>query len=85
MVTLFVGLKCKKFVLHKKLVCREAPYFDKMFNSNFEEAKAQECYLQEEEPFAFELFVFYIYTKRLPDDAKTVSGVTSVYEPIMRF
>ena len=60
MVTIIVGAKKKKFVLHKKLVCREAPYFDKMFNGNFKEAKTQECRLQEKQAFTFELFVSYI-------------------------
>jgi BTB/POZ domain len=85
MVTIFVGAKRKKFVLHKMLVCREAPYFDKAFNGSFEEAKTQECYLPDDESFTFELFVSYIYTNRFPDDVKAVSGVIPVYEPVMKF
>lgn len=67
------------------LVCREAPYFDNMFNGSFKEAKAQECFLQEEEPFAFELFVCYIYANCFPDDIKAVCGVRFVYEPMIKF
>jgi hypothetical protein len=84
-VTIIVGAEKKKFVLHKRLVCRKAPYFDKMFNGNFEEAKTQDCCLQEEEAFTFEVFVFYIYTGRFPEDVKAVSGIASVYEPIIKF
>ena len=85
MVTIFVGSKKKMFVLHKKLICTEAPYFDKMFNGNFEEAKTQECHLEEEEPFAFEVFVAYVYTKHFPDDVKEVTGVLAQFEPIVKF
>lgn len=88
MVTIIVGAKKKKFVLHKELVCREAPYFDKMFNGNFEGAKTQECCLQEEKAFTFEVFVFYIYNGYFPEDVeglKAVTGITSVYEPIIKF
>jgi hypothetical protein len=80
-----VGAGKKKFALHKKLACREAPYFDKMFNGNFEEAKTRECYLQEEEAFAFEVFVSYIYAGRFPEDVKAVTGIIPVYEPIIKF
>jgi hypothetical protein len=85
MVTIIVGAKKKKFVLHKKLVCSEAPYFDKMFNGNFKEAKTQECFLHEEEPFTFEVFVSFIYTGHFPEDVKAVSGTASVYEAIIKF
>jgi hypothetical protein len=85
MVTITVGAKKKKFVLHKKLVCREASYFDKMFNGNFKEAKTRECSLREEEPFVFEVFVYFIYAGRFPEDVKAVSGTTSEYEPIIKF
>jgi hypothetical protein len=72
-------------VVHKKLVCRKAPYFDKMFNGNFEEAKTQSCSLKEEDAFTFEVFVSYIYTGHFPEDVKAVSGIASVYEPIIKF
>jgi hypothetical protein len=85
MITIIVGAEKKKFVLHKRLVCRKAPYFDKMFNGNFKKAKTQDCCLQEEEASAFEVFVSYIYTGRFPEDVNAVSGITSVYEPIVKF
>lgn len=85
MVAIIVGAEKKKFVLHKKLVCREAPYFDKIFNGNFEEAKTQDCRLQEEEAFTFEVFVFYIYNGRFPQDVRAVTGISPVYEPIIKF
>jgi hypothetical protein len=85
MVTVFVGAQKKKYVLHKMLVCREAPYFDKAFNGSFEEASNQHCFLLDEAPSAFELFVAYIYTNRFADDVLAVAGVLSVYEPIVTF
>jgi hypothetical protein len=85
MVTIIVGAEKKKFLLHKKLVCREAPYFDRIFNGNFEEAKTQDYCLREEEAFAFEVFVFYIYNGHFPQDVKAVTGISHVYEPIMKF
>ena len=85
MVSIFVGSEEKKFVLHKLLLCKEAPYFNKMFNGNFDEANTQECYLKDEEPYAFELFVYYIYANRFPDDVNTVAGVILVFEPIVKF
>jgi hypothetical protein len=85
MVTIFVGAEEKKYVLHKLLVCKEAPYFDKAFNGSFEEASKEECSLPDEEPVAFELFVSYIYTSHFPDDVKAVTGVVPVYGPITKF
>ena len=85
MITIVVGAEKKKFVLHKELVCREAPYFDRMFNGNLKEAKTQKCSLQEEEPSTFELFVSYIYAGHFPADVKAVTGIIPVYEPIIKF
>ena len=85
MVTIMVGAKKKKFVLHKELVCRNAPYFDRMFNGNFKEAKTQKCCLQGEEPSTFELFVSYIYAGHFPADVEAVTGIIPVYEPIIKF
>lgn len=85
MVTIFLGPSCKKFVLHKKLVCKEAPYFDKMFNGSFEESKTLQCYLEDEEPSTFEVFVSYIYTRHFPDDVPRVSGNLAAYDPIVKF
>jgi hypothetical protein len=85
MVTIFVGPKEKKYVLHKMLVCKEAAYFDKAFNGSFEEASKQECSLLDEEPVAFELFVSYIYASHFPDDVNAVTGVDPVYGPITKF
>jgi hypothetical protein len=85
MVTVFVGAKEKKYVLHKMLVCREAPYFDKAFNGSFEEASSQHCSLPHDMPSAFELFVSYIYANRFPDDVLAVTGVLPVHGPIMAF
>lgn len=37
-VTIYVGPKRMDFVVHKKLICKSADFFEKAFNSNFLEA-----------------------------------------------
>jgi len=39
MVKIYIGPKRKEFVIHKKLICKAADYFDRAFNENFMEGQ----------------------------------------------
>jgi hypothetical protein len=65
-VTIFVGDKRKKFVVHKKLLCESADYFKGAFTNDFEEARKGEMYMPEDSPGAFSLFVDWLYRSAIP-------------------
>ena len=41
MVGLYVGPNKEHYHVHKKILCNEIPYFEKMFKGNFKEATSQ--------------------------------------------
>ena len=55
MVDIYVGPAKVLFRLYKSKVCAKIPYFDKMFNGNFNEASSNIAHLPEDEPEAFDL------------------------------
>ena len=74
MVEIYVGSPQKKYVLHKNLICKASPFFEKMFNDSFEESETQKGYLKKESAYAFEIFVFRIYSNRFPEHTTTILG-----------
>ncbi|KAL2072719.1 hypothetical protein VTL71DRAFT_12062 [Oculimacula yallundae] len=66
LVTIYVGPKRKEFLLHKNLLCKSSDYFDKAFNSNFQEAEKGTMFLPEDNPEAFALFVNWLYRSTIP-------------------
>jgi hypothetical protein len=70
LVTIYVGKARKEFVIHKKLICETAPFFDKAFNGGFKE-KEGTMELPEDGPSAFDLFVELLYSGIVPDGNST--------------
>ena len=63
-VNIEVGTEDNKalFTIHRKVLCSKIPFFDKMFNGGFEEAKTQCATLPEDDPSGFHLLVGWVYT-----------------------
>ena len=56
----------KNFTIHKQLLSEKAPVFDKMFNGGFQEAETKTASLPEDETYAFEGFVEWLYRGTIP-------------------
>ncbi|KAI9053315.1 hypothetical protein LZ554_002278 [Drepanopeziza brunnea f. sp. 'monogermtubi'] len=65
-VTIYVGPKRKKFVLHKTLLCNSVDFFNGAFNSSFKEGCEGVMNLPEDKPAAFAIFVKWLCTRRIP-------------------
>jgi hypothetical protein len=52
----------KVFRVHKKFLCDKIPYFSKMFNGGFVEAKNNTASFPEDSPEAFDLLIEWVYT-----------------------
>jgi hypothetical protein len=67
-VTLYVGPKTKKFVIHKHVLCNSCEFFEKGFaEDTFREGKDGEMYLSHDSPNAISLFIDWLYRERLPE------------------
>ncbi|TGO79485.1 hypothetical protein BELL_0031g00200 [Botrytis elliptica] len=53
------------FQLHKSILCEKVPYFEKMFNGNFEEGTTNSATLPEDDPKAFNILVSWIYSDQV--------------------
>lgn len=62
MVDIYVGKERKHFRVHKSLLCKKVPYFDKMFNGNFQEAAKNQAEFAEDDVIAFDVLTRWIYT-----------------------
>jgi hypothetical protein len=69
-VTIYVGPKRKKFLVHKKLICDRSEYFSKAFKGGFQETEKGVMYLPEDDIEAFDSFVNFIYRNTLPKFVK---------------
>ncbi|KAM3068033.1 hypothetical protein ACMFMG_011081 [Clarireedia jacksonii] len=65
MVDLFVGPEKRHFRVHKTILCEKIPYFDKMFNGGFIEAKELEASFPDDLPQAFDIVVEWVYVGKL--------------------
>jgi hypothetical protein len=54
MVDIYVGPKERLFRVHKALLCKKVPYFDKMFNGEFREASQNVAKFPDDHPAAFD-------------------------------
>jgi hypothetical protein len=61
MVDLYVGHHKERFHVHKAILCEKVPYFQHMFNGNFEDAKPNVAHFPEDDPEAFDLILRWIY------------------------
>ena len=78
MVTIYVGPKRKQFNVHKELIC-ESDFFKAAFMSCFTEANDGFMYLPDDNPAAFDLYVEWVYRKRIPS-GHTESYLHSLYD-----
>ncbi|CZR67132.1 uncharacterized protein PAC_17031 [Phialocephala subalpina] len=60
-VELIVGKDKAKFLVHKKLLCDKIPYFDKMFNGGFEEARSKIATFSEDRAQSMDLLLGWVY------------------------
>jgi len=60
-VDVYVGPDRVHFRVHKKLLCRDAPVFDRMFNGGFKEAVKNSADLPDDEPETFDSFLKWLY------------------------
>ena len=56
-----VGSQRREFIVHKQILCRSSPYFEKMFNGSFKEAGAASAAFPEHHPYSFEILLLWIY------------------------
>lgn len=54
---IFVGLKHKELVVHKKRLYAAANSFEKAFNGSFKEGQEDEMYLSDNHPGAFAFLI----------------------------
>jgi BTB/POZ domain len=60
-----VGSIKASFIVHKSFVCNVSPFFQGACNSLFKEALSDEVYLPTADPDAFDIFMDWIYTRRI--------------------
>ncbi|KAE9376554.1 hypothetical protein N431DRAFT_288501, partial [Stipitochalara longipes BDJ] len=63
-VTILVGddSELRPFTLHKDILCKDSPFFDRAFNGNFKEGETQTMILEDIEPSIFGLFLCWLYS-----------------------
>ncbi|ESZ89675.1 hypothetical protein SBOR_9943 [Sclerotinia borealis F-4128] len=66
-VTLYVGAKRKKFLVHKKILCKQSKFFDAGFNKGFKETTEGEMYLPQDDPAVVANLIEYLYRGQLPN------------------
>lgn len=62
MVDLIVGPKEALFRVHKSFLCNKIPYFDKMFNGGFMEARENSAKFPEDDPQSFDILIEWVYS-----------------------
>jgi hypothetical protein len=59
--TVGVSKNLEVFQVHKKILCNQAAYFEKMFNGNFKEGIEQSATFPEDEPCTWKHFIGWLY------------------------
>lgn len=62
MVDIYLGPERRHFRIHKSIICKKIPYFDKMFNSGFKEGSDNKDELPEDQADSFEILQEWVYT-----------------------
>ncbi|TGO34766.1 hypothetical protein BHYA_0183g00180 [Botrytis hyacinthi] len=62
MVDLIVGPEEALFRVHKSFLCNKIPYFDRMFNGGFIEAKENSAKFPEDGPESFDILIEWVYS-----------------------
>lgn len=63
---LYLGPQRRQFSVHKKLLCHQSPFFAKAFDGGFEETVHGKMTLEEDDSYAFEIFLYWLYRGHLP-------------------
>lgn len=77
MVDLLVGPEKKLYRVHKTLLCNKAPYFEKMFKNEWQEASSNTATFPEDTVESFDLLLGWIYSAPMPP-LKTKPGPVRV-------
>jgi hypothetical protein len=61
MVNLYVGPQKERFHVHKQVLCKKVPYFEKMFKGEFKEATEEQAIFPEDDAESFDLLLGWVY------------------------
>jgi len=61
MVDLYVGPQKDRFHVHKEVLCKKIPYFEKMFKGEFKEATEDQATFPEDNSESFDLLLGWVY------------------------
>lgn len=64
-VDIYVGSEEHHFRVHKDILCKKVPYFDKMFNSGFSEAASSSATFPEDYADSFDVLLGWVYYGQL--------------------
>ncbi|KAH6875204.1 hypothetical protein BKA58DRAFT_409709 [Alternaria rosae] len=70
-VTVFIGPKKKRYIVHKDVICYHSEYFRAAFNGRWKEFE-EGVTLEDVEVKVFNLFVHWLYAKKLPTGSKSL-------------
>ncbi|KAH6668903.1 hypothetical protein B0J14DRAFT_641646 [Halenospora varia] len=65
-VELFVGEEEEPFRIHKKKLCDKIPYFNTMFNSDFQEGRDSRAFSPKGKVVCFDMLQYWLYHGSLP-------------------
>lgn len=65
MVDIYVGPTEAHYRIHKQMLCRKIPYFDKMLNSPWKEAMTHSAQFPEDSAESMDLLLDWVYTNRI--------------------
>jgi BTB/POZ domain len=79
MVDLYVGPQKDRFHVHKEVLCKKIPYFEKMFKGEFKEATEDQATFPEDNPESFDLLLGWVYHNSIrPLVALREGGINSL-------
>jgi len=65
-ITLYVGAKRKKMIVHAKILCEGAKYFDSAFHSGFKKSASRKMHLPDDNGEAVANAIEYLYRGSIP-------------------
>jgi hypothetical protein len=78
MVNLYVGPQKDQFHVHKEILCKKIPYFEKMFKGGFKEATEDQATFPEDLAESFDLLLGWVYHNSIrPPVTSRVEGTTN--------
>ena len=74
-VSIVVGSEERIFTMHSGLLCSVSGYFTAALKGNFKEAAEQRIAFPEDQPWVFERFQLWLYSKHILDEGETTSSL----------